>query len=249
MKRIRLTESEMDVKMESSLKSFNSLSEAEKMKWKDAVKQCIQELGYGNMVKTDSTAFLYLAALAAGGLILGIGFLVGMAVVPAVFIGIIDKDKIIKIIKCARNKRKGRVSTDTNADTTTPEQSIQETKMKKTIRLTESELVQLVQRIIKEDEMMGMDSSSTKMGPKGFSISKLYKESKYTAPLPNRLVILSVKGKMKVDGVDKTFGAISPTSTITCQGDCEITFKDIQDFGQMSITIKGGIPKLFITTE
>jgi hypothetical protein len=215
MKRIRLTESEMDVKMESSLKSFNSLSEAEKMKWKDAVKQCIQELGYGNMVKTDSTAFLYLAALAAGGLILGIGFLVGMAVVPAVFIGIIDKDKIIKIIKCARNKRKGGVSTDTNADTTTPEQSIQETKMKKTIRLTESELVQLVQRIIKEDEMMGMDSS---MPTKGITLNQLgIKEPAYMAYLKGTTPFY-VNGKEQKQNI-----IIKPTDVLFSK-DCMIEF-------------------------
>ena len=41
--------------------------------------------------------------------------------------------------------------------------------MKKTIRLTESELVKLVQRIIKEDEMMGNDmTSSVSTPPKGF---------------------------------------------------------------------------------
>jgi hypothetical protein len=166
MRKIRLVESEMDVKMASAIKSFNSLSEVEKIKWKEAVKQCVDELGYGNIIKVDTTAFLYLAALAAGGIILSIGALVAMAVVPAVFIGLIDKDKILKIIKCARNKRKGVTNT---TDTSTPEQTIQETKMKKTIRLTESELVKLVQRIIKEDEM-GMSSAET-TGKKNCKVS------------------------------------------------------------------------------
>jgi hypothetical protein len=118
--------------------------------------------------------------------------------------------------------------------------------MKKRIRLTESELINLVQRIIKEDEMMGGEMTSNK----GFTIAELYKKSKYTAPLPNRLVISSFKGtSIKVDGVDKTSGSINPTSKISCQGNCEIEFKDVEDFGQMTITIKGGVPKLFVTTE
>ena len=114
--------------------------------------------------------------------------------------------------------------------------------MKKRIRLTESELINLVQRIIEEDETMGSS--------KGFTITELYKKSRYTAPLPNRLVISSFKGSsIKVDGVDKTSGSINPTSKISCQGNCEIVFKDVEDFGQMTITIKGGVPKLFVTTE
>ena len=40
--------------------------------------------------------------------------------------------------------------------------------MKKTIRLTESELVKLVQKIIKEDEMMGTSSTEMVSPPKGY---------------------------------------------------------------------------------
>jgi hypothetical protein len=119
--------------------------------------------------------------------------------------------------------------------------------MKKTIRLTESELINLVQKIIKEDEMMGAEMAPNK----GFTIAELYKnkKSKYTAPLPQRLVIKEVDGKMKVDGVSKTVGSINTTSKIECMGDCEITFKEVQGLGIISITIKGGVPKLFVTTE
>ena len=46
MKRIRLNESEMDVKMDSAIKSFESLTFVEKIKWKTAIKECIEELGY-----------------------------------------------------------------------------------------------------------------------------------------------------------------------------------------------------------
>jgi hypothetical protein len=44
--------------------------------------------------------------------------------------------------------------------------------MKKTIRLTESELVKLVQRIIKEDEMMGTTSTET-APPRGYVMASM----------------------------------------------------------------------------
>jgi hypothetical protein len=96
-----------------------------------------------------------------------------------------------------------------------------------------------VKQVIKEEESAN----------KGFTISQLYKQSKYSAKLPNRLVISSVKGKIKVDGVDKTFGEVNTTAKIVCQGDCEITFKDVKYFGQMIITVEGGVPNLFMVTE
>jgi hypothetical protein len=58
-------------------------------------------------------------------------------------------DEIEQIKKCVKQKMNNPgVSSDEN---------IKESKMKKTIRLTESELIKLVQKIIKEDEMMGED--------------------------------------------------------------------------------------------
>lgn len=158
MKRQRLHESEMDIKMDSAIKSFKSLSEQEKIKWKTAIKQCIEELGYSRMIKTDELTLGWMAALAAAGLVFSIPFLIGMAVLPAVFVGVIDKDKIIRVIKCARNKRKGDIPSQPSSQDST---QIQESKMKKTIRLTESELVDLVQRIIKEDEMMSSDMTTS----------------------------------------------------------------------------------------
>ena len=114
--------------------------------------------------------------------------------------------------------------------------------MKKVIKLTESDLNRIVRRIIKEDEMMAGPS-------KGFTIAGLYKKGGYSAPLPQRLVISKVKGKIKVDGVNKSVGSVNTSAKIECMGNCEIMFKDVQDLGEISITVTNGKPKLFVTTE
>jgi len=97
---------ESDTEVESALSEFESLEEGEKIKWKDAIQQCIEEMGLSNKIKRDSKPFIYLAALAAGGVMLGITALTGMAVVPAILIGIVEAPMINKIRNCARKKRK-----------------------------------------------------------------------------------------------------------------------------------------------
>jgi hypothetical protein len=97
---------ESDTELESALSKFESLEEGEKIKWKDAIQQCIEEMGLSNKIKRDSKPFIYLAALAAGGIMLGITALTGMAVVPAILIGIVEAPMINKIRNCARKKRK-----------------------------------------------------------------------------------------------------------------------------------------------
>ena len=87
--------------------------------------------------------------------------------------------------------------------------------MKKTIRLTESELINLVQRIIKEDEMMGMDSS---MGPKGITLLQLgVKETSYMANLKGTTPFY-VNGKEQKQNIN-----IKPTDVLSSK-DCMIDF-------------------------
>jgi hypothetical protein len=117
--------------------------------------------------------------------------------------------------------------------------------MRKRIRLTESELINLVQRIIEEDEMMDAEMSSSK----GFTIADVYKKSGYGGKLPSRLTITKLKGKINVDGVDKTLGSINTTSKIICQGNCEIEFKDVPSFGEMFLSVKMGVPSIHLVTQ
>jgi hypothetical protein len=242
-KRIRLTESgltnlvnkiineDSSMMKDKLLGAAEGMSEAEKGGWVKLIKECIAEFDEENPdfsrdIKVEAVLSGLMLLFILGAILLDFDIAAVLGVGGLVMLGDEQIKKWKKVIECAKNKKNN---------------TIEESIMKKTIRLTESELINLVQRIIKEEEM-GSN--------KGFTIAELYKKSKYTAPLPNRLVISSFKGtSIKVDGVDKTSGSINPTSKISCQGNCEIEFKDVQDFGQMTITIKGGVPKLFVTTE
>jgi hypothetical protein len=241
-KRIRLTEDVISQDtIATATKAYANMNQVERNGWISSILKCIEDMGYGKLSRADIITGGFGIGLIISGIKLNIPELCAMGALTIGALVHFEKDVWKKIIECARNKRKGVTTMDNSTNTPTPEQTVQESRMKKTIRLTESELVKLVQRIIKEDEMGS---------GKGFTIAELYKKSRYTAPLPNRLVISSFKGtSIKVDGVDKTSGSINPTSKISCQGNCEIEFKDVQDFGQMTITIKGGVPKLFVTTE
>jgi len=87
--------------------------------------------------------------------------------------------------------------------------------MKKTIRLSESELVQLVQTIIKEDEMMGMGSS---MPTKGITLNQLgVKESSYMVNLKGTTPFY-VNGREQKQNIN-----IKPTDVLSSR-DCMIDF-------------------------
>jgi len=146
MKKHRITESEMD----STINSFMSLENGEKMKWEEAIKQCMDELGFTKEFKSQKKIVLYFAALAAAGIALNIVAVVAMAALGTGFLGYADKGMITKVIKCAREKRKMDSSSSTTDNTPTDDTQIQESKNKKTIRLSESELIRVIKKIIKE---------------------------------------------------------------------------------------------------
>jgi hypothetical protein len=239
MKRRLIRESVSEEQQEQYLDMFASIPADERKRIKKAIKECLKTYGF-------SVGFLSgFSLLGIMVLVIGIKFkdtetaMAGFTMLAAggVTLGTIQR---VQILQCAA-KKLGMELGDMLNQMKGDEQESSEvtTESKRVIKLTESELISLVKQVIKEEESAN----------KGFTISQLYKQSKYSAKLPNRLVISSVKGKIKVDGVDKSFGSVNPTAKITCQGDCEITFKDIQDFGQMTISVKGGVPKLFVTTE
>ena len=244
-KTIRLRESELtnlvnkiineDLSMmkDELLSAAEGMSEAEKGGLVKLIKECIAEFDEENPdfsrdMKVEAVLSGLILLFIFGAILLDFDIAAVLGGGGLVMLGNEQVKKWKKVIECAKNKK--------NNVNNTMEESI----MKKTIRLTESELINLVQRIIKEEEMTSN---------KGFTIVELYKKSRYTASLPNRLVISSIKGKIKVDGVDKTVGSINPNSKILCQGNCEIEFKEVVGFGEMSITIRGGVTKLFVTTE
>ena len=238
MKRIRLNEASLTDK--SYVKSiFNSLSDEEKKGWLKALKECLDE---NPKLKSNVNFYKYLTGY--GSVILTVGILIGapaamvLGAAP-ILVEVLDGYTWKELKKCVR-KKMGKTDNNDKEISSTGDTKINETKMKKTIRLTESELIELVQRIIKEEE---------EMVGNGFTIAGLYKKTTYTAPLPKRLVISSIVGKIKVDGVDKTVGSINTTSKIECFGNCEIHFKDVQGLGEVSITVKNGKPELSVTYE
>lgn len=162
MKRRFIKESLSQSNVNSYLQDYNKMLDPEKMGWLKAIRECIQELGYGSISKSDILVGTSGIGLIVMGIKLNIPELCVMGAGTIAALAHFEKDVWVKIIQCAKNKRK---ETDT-----IPDEQMNESKMKKTIRLTESELIKLVQKIIKEDEMMAMDSST---GPKVFTLAGL----------------------------------------------------------------------------
>jgi hypothetical protein len=242
MKRRLIRESISEEQQEQYLDMFASIPADERKRIKRAIKECLKEYGFsvgflggftliGIMVLVIGIKFKDTEAILAGFTMLSSG---------GVTLGTIQR---VQILKCAADKL--GMSVDEMMDIKRGKNEKSSEMMpesRRVVKLTESDLNRIVRRIVKEDEMMAGPS-------KGFTIAGLYKKGGYTAPLPQRLVISQVKGKIKVDGVNKSVGSVNTSDKIECMGDCEIMFKDVQDLGEISITVKNGTPKLFVTTE
>jgi hypothetical protein len=113
--------------------------------------------------------------------------------------------------------------------------------MKKTIRLSESELVQLVQTIIKEDEMMGsMDSFASS---KSFTINSITTDREIKSKSSYTVRGVKKGASATVDGKPATKGTrVGLNSKITLSKDGFIAFEDIPGFGQLVIEMKGMTP-------
>jgi hypothetical protein len=146
--RKRLTESSLEDKS-YVMSLYDSIDETEKMGLTRAIQKCLDE-------NPDLKKRLKFSAKVSGYLliVLIVALKIGakeMLAIPALgALGLSMDSKLWGNLKnCIREKMGKTPSTETP--------KIQESKMKKTIRLTESELVELVQRIISEDEMSGSD--------------------------------------------------------------------------------------------
>jgi hypothetical protein len=139
--------------------------------------------------------------------------------------------------------------------------------MKKTIRLTESELVELVQRIIKEDETMDYSPEPMSLSPQSkggcrTTIGKLIKENPAInkGNMPRELVVSQITGpggkvtRMSVgmDSIEEPIEVgtrISPRLTITLRDGTSILFNDVSNFGQATVECMNGKATLSLSTE
>jgi hypothetical protein len=155
-KNLRLTEGVISQDtIATATKAYANMNQVERDGWISSILKCIEDMGYGKLSRADIITGGFGIGLIISGIKLNIPELCAMGALTIGALVHFEKDVWKKIIECARNKRKGVITMDNTTNKPTPEKTVQESRMKKTIRLTESELVKLVQRIIKEDEMMG----------------------------------------------------------------------------------------------
>jgi hypothetical protein len=179
MRKFKLTESQLskitkkiireDEEMEADsiimdIEQYQNLSddelnqwESNKISWKKAIRECLKELDekynttrYSSLPKKLISILAFAAFLFALGIILKIKELNLMGTGAIMGTAVLSHPEIQEILICARNKRKGVSSTSTDMNNTT-----NESKMKNTIRLTESELINFIKRVIQEEESTG----------------------------------------------------------------------------------------------
>lgn len=217
-KRIRLTESELtnlvskimnedsSMMMDKVLVAAKGMNEAERGGWKKLIKECIAEFdaetpGFSRNMRSElmlsGLLFLYIL----GAILLDFDIAAILGGVGEVMLADDQIKKWKKVIECAKNKKNGT-------------SAVQESRMKKSIRLTESELVDLVQKIIKEDEM-GM---STNMGSKEVTLAQLgIKETSYMVNLKGTTPFY-VNGREQKQNIN-----IKPTDRLSSKG-CMVDF-------------------------
>ena len=156
-KNLRLTEGVISQDtIATATKAYANMNPGERDGWISRIQKCIEDMGYGKLSRADIVTGGFGIGLIIAGIKLNIPELCAMGALTIGALVHFEKDVWVKIIDCARKtKNKGVTTMDNTTNTPIPEKTIQESRMKKTIRLTESELVKLVQKIIKEDEMMG----------------------------------------------------------------------------------------------
>lgn len=220
-KRIRLTESELtnlvskiinedsSMMMGKLLNATKGMDESQKDGWIKLIKECIAEFDKEN---PDFSRDMKVEGVLSGMMLL---FILGAILldfdIAAVLGGagqvmLVDSQikKWKKVIECAKNKKNGT-------------STVQESRMKKSIRLTESELIDLVQKIIKEDEMMGMETSMSSP-KKEYTIKQGFKTNS-----PLSVVELQGTTPFYVNGVEmKKKIILKPEDKISCK-DCKVT--------------------------
>lgn len=129
---------------------YNKMSESEKIKWKKAVKECLEE---NPRLKSNVNFYKFMTGF--GIILLIVAFATGgyaLAALPALgaFGMAMDERTFNQLRKCVRAKME--LSDETEEDLpSTEDKPIEESKRKKVVRMTESELIQLLKKVIKEE--------------------------------------------------------------------------------------------------
>lgn len=240
-----------------ALSLYENMPKDEKISWKKAIEQCINDYtsksggkrNVGGNFKFSIIGSVFGVALIVTGIKLEIPELVMMGAGTIAALAGLTAQDWSTIINCAREKKGMKTS-----DTTDSEMGMNESKKRKTIRLTESELVGLIQRIIKEDDTLTSKTTTKFCQVKTFE--SLLKEAKQKQKLnffPQRGYIVDTveKGSNSMIMNKKiTSGmSIKLTDPIKLEEGSEILLKDISDFGQPQLECKGGKPTLYISIE
>jgi len=193
---------------------IKNLSNSEKLSWKKALKQCLNENPkLKKSVKFYKVLSGFEGLILVTALIIDAPFMLLMSAIP-VIAGLIDEYTWKELKKCIRTKM-GKGETPSNSISTSGDTQLKESNMKKTIRLTESELIDLVQKIIKEDEMSSDLSVNT---PKGITLLQLgVNEPSYMISLKGYTPFY-VNGKEQKKNID-----IQPTDKLSSK-DCMVEF-------------------------
>jgi hypothetical protein len=151
-KRIRLTESELInlvqkiIKEDSSMmmgKLINAakgMDEAQKTGWVKLIKECIAEFdekipGFSRDMKVEAVLSGMVLLFILGAIILDFDILAILGGVGELMLADEQIKKWKKVIECAKNKKNGGTT-------------VQESRMRKSVRLTESDLQRIVRKII-----------------------------------------------------------------------------------------------------
>jgi hypothetical protein len=149
----------VDLKSKGSVMAYwNSMSDPEKDKWKKAVKECLDENPKlkENRKLTNFfngwTLIWCIVALATGGVVaaLTVPILAGLAFV--------NKSQYQDLLQCVEHK----MSPDSETEDDQPVDPIEESRRKKVIRMTESDLIRLVKKVIKEQSEMSIGPEPVK---------------------------------------------------------------------------------------
>jgi hypothetical protein len=151
-KRIRLTESELIdlvqkiIKEDSSMmmvnliKAAKGMDEAQKTWWIKLIKECIAEFdkeipGFSRDMEVEGVLSGMMLLFILGAILLDFDIAAVLGGVGELMLADAQIKKWKKVIECAKNKKNGGTT-------------VQESRMRKSVRLTESDLQRIVRKII-----------------------------------------------------------------------------------------------------
>jgi len=151
-KRIRLTESELinlvnkiisedsSMMMGNLLNAAKGMDEAQKTGWIKLIKECIAEFdedipGFSRDMKIEAVLSGMMLLFIFGAILLDFDIAAVLGGVGELMLADTQIKKWKKVIECAKNKKNGGTT-------------VQESRMRKSVRLTESDLQRIVRKII-----------------------------------------------------------------------------------------------------